>query len=223
MTEFNKYIGLDVHKEKISVAIADLGREQPRYWGEIHNRPAPVKKLIVRLSSEGERLRLCYEAGPCGYELYRQLVAAGHSCVVVAPALIPRKPGERIKTNRRDCMNLARLDRAGELTEVWVPDAAQEAMRDLSRAREDMKILDKQLRQRLSGLLLRRGRIYSLFGVGSRPNVSRCRSNRSCSKNTPKQCAPHRPAQQDWKSNSMSRRKGGAWMRRRGRPWRCGA
>ena len=161
MTEFNKYIGLDVHKEKISVAIADRGREQPRYWGEIHNRPEPVKKLIVRLSSEGERLRLCYEAGPCGYELYRQLVAAGHDCVVVAPALIPRKPGERIKTDRRDCISLAKLDRAGELTAVWVPDAAQEAMRDLSRAREDMKILDKQLRQRLSGFLLRHGRIYS--------------------------------------------------------------
>jgi len=161
MAEFNKYIGLDVHKEKISVAVADQGRRQPRYWGEIENRPEAVKRLLARLSAVGERLRLCYEAGPCGYELYRRIVAAGHDCAVVAPALIPRKPGERIKTNRRDSLSLARLDRAGELTPVWVPDAEQEAMRDLSRAREDMKIIDKQLRQRLNGFLLRQGRIWS--------------------------------------------------------------
>lgn len=161
MAEFSKYIGLDVHKEMINVAVADKGRGQPRYWGEIRNRPEAVKRLLARLSVGGEPLRLCYEAGPCGYELYRRIVAAGHNCAVVAPALIPRKPGERIKTNRRDSLSLARLDRAGELTPVWVPDAEQEAMRDLSRAREDMKILDKQLRQRLNGFLLRHGRSYS--------------------------------------------------------------
>jgi transposase len=161
MTEFSKHIGLDVHKERISVAVADKGRRPPRYWGEIENRPEAVKRLLKRLRVEGGRLRFCYEAGPCGYGLYRQLVAAGQDCAVVAPALIPRKPGERIKTNRRDSLSLARLDRAGELTEVWVPDAAQEALRDLSRAREDMKILDKQLRQRLKGFLLRHGRRYS--------------------------------------------------------------
>jgi len=161
MAEFTKYIGLDVHKEKISVAVADPGRGQPLYWGEIENRPEAVKRLLARLSVAGERLRLCYEAGPCGYELYRRIVAAGHDCGVVAPALIPRKPGERIKTNRRDSLSLARLDRAGELTAVWVPDSEQEAMRDLSRAREDMKIIDKQLRQRLNGFLLRQGRIWS--------------------------------------------------------------
>jgi len=160
MAEFNKYIGLDVHKEKISVAVAEQGRGQPRYWGEIENRPEAVKRLLARLSVAGERLRLCYEAGPCGYELYRRIVAAGHDCGVVAPALIPRKPGERIKTNRRDSLSLARLDRAGELTAVWVPGSEQEAMRDLSRAREDMKIIDKQLRQRLNGFLLRQGRIW---------------------------------------------------------------
>ena len=161
MTKFSKYIGLDVHKERVSVAIADEGRGKPRYWGEIPNRPEAVRKLLSRLSGTAEPLRFCYEAGPCGYELYRQLIAAGHDCGVVAPSLIPRKPGERIKTNRRDCLTLAKLDRAGELTPVWVPDAEQEAMRDLSRAREDMKILDKQLRQRLSGFLLRHGRIYN--------------------------------------------------------------
>jgi transposase len=161
MTEFSKHIGLDVHKERISVAVADKGRRPPRYWGEIENRPEAVKRLLKRLRVEDGPLRFCYEAGPCGYGLYRQLVAAGQDCAVVAPALIPRKPGERIKTNRRDSLSLARLDRAGELTEVWVPDAAQEALRDLSRAREDMKILDKQLRQRLKGFLLRHGRRYS--------------------------------------------------------------
>jgi transposase len=119
-----------------------------------------MRKLLARLSPNGERLRLCYEAGPCGYDLYRQVVAAGHDCAVVAPSLIPTKPGARIKTNRRDCLSLARLDRAGELTAVWVPDAEQEALRDLSRAREDMKIVDKQLRQRLNGFLLRHGRHY---------------------------------------------------------------
>ncbi len=119
-----------------------------------------MRRLLARLSGPDERLRFCYEAGPCGYGLYRQLVKAGYACVVVAPGLIPRKPGERVKTDRRDGLNLARLDRAGELTAVWVPDAAQEALRDLSRARQDMKIHDKQLRQRLSGFLLRHGRIY---------------------------------------------------------------
>jgi transposase len=161
MAEFSKYVGLDAHKEMINVAVAEAGREQPRYWGEIENCPEAVRKLLSRLSPKGERLRLCYEAGPCGYELYRQVVAAGHDCVVVAPSLIPTKPGARIKTNRRDCLSLARLDRAGELTAVWVPDAEQEALRDLSRAREDMKIVDKQLRQRLSGFLLRHGRRFA--------------------------------------------------------------
>ena len=160
MAEFSKYIGLDVHKETIAVGVADGAGGEPRYWGEIKNRPEAVRRLLARLEGPGLRLQFCYEAGPCGYGLYRQLVAAGHGCAVVAPGLIPRKPGQRVKTDRRDCLSLARLDRAGELTPVWVPDAAQEAMRDLSRAREDMKILDKQLRQRLNGFLLRHSRIY---------------------------------------------------------------
>ena len=117
-TEFSKYTGLDAHKEKINVAVADAGREQPRYWGEMDNRPEAIRKLLERLSRNGDRLRFCYEAGPCSYELYRQIVAAGHDCAVVAPSLIPTKPGARIKTNRRDCLSLARLDRAGELTAV---------------------------------------------------------------------------------------------------------
>ena len=161
MAEFTKYIGLDVHKETIAVAVADGEGGEVRYLGEIANQPTAVKRLLNKLSRAGERLRFCYEAGPCGYDLYRQITAAGHACIVVAPALIPRKPGVRIKTDRRDAVSLARLDRAGELTAVWVPGPEQEAMRDLSRAREDMKIVDRQLRQRLSGFLLRHGRRFS--------------------------------------------------------------
>lgn len=160
MAEFSSYIGLDVHKETIAVAIADSDGGAARYQGEIPNTPAAVRRLTERLGRNGSAPRFCYEAGPCGYEVYRRLVAAGHACAVVAPALIPRKPGERIKTDRRDAVSLARLDRAGELTAVWVPGPEQEAMRDLSRAREDMKIVDRQLRQRLGGFLLRHGRIY---------------------------------------------------------------
>ena len=118
MTKFSKYIGLDVHKETTAVAVADGAGGEPRYWGEIKNRPEAVRRLLARLGGPDERLRFCYEAGPCGYGLYRQLVKAGYVCVVVAPALIPRKPGDRVKTDRRDGLNLARLDRAGELTAV---------------------------------------------------------------------------------------------------------
>jgi len=161
MTEFSKYVGMDVHKETIAVAVADGEGGAVRYVGEIRNNAEAVRRLIKRLDGPQQRLRFCYEAGPCGYGLYRRLVAAEHACIVVAPALIPRKPGERVKTDRRDSLNLARLDRAGELTAVWVPGPEQEAMRDLSRAREDMKTLDKQTRQRLSAFLLRQGRNFS--------------------------------------------------------------
>ena len=99
------------------------------------NRPEAVRRLIEQLADKHGRLRVCYEAGPCGYGLHRQIVALGHECTVVAPSLVPRKPGERVKTNRRDALTLARLLRAGELTGVWVPDPTHEAMRDLVRAR----------------------------------------------------------------------------------------
>jgi transposase len=160
MAKFSKYIGLDVHKETIAVAIAEADGGAVRYQGETPNSADAVRRLLRRHSRDAGRPRFCYEAGPCGYELYRQLSAAGYACVVVAPALIPRKPGERIKTDRRDAVSLARLDRAGELSAVWVPGPEQEGMRDLSRAREDMKIVERQLRQRLSGFLLRHRRSY---------------------------------------------------------------
>jgi transposase len=161
MNEFNQvYVGLDVHKETIAVAVARPGRSEPEYHGNIVNSDAAVRKLLQQLSRSGKALSFCYEAGPCGYGLYRDLMALGHDCTVVAPSLIPRKAGERMKTDRRDALMLARLHRAGELTAVWVPDQEQEAIRDLTRAREDMKAIELKARQQLGAFLLRHGRIY---------------------------------------------------------------
>ena len=115
---------------------------------------------MKKLSPNGEAVSYSYEAGPCGYGIYHQLKELGQTCEVVAPSLIPRKPGDRIKTDRRDSEMLARFHRAGELTAVWVPDKMQEAFRDLARCREDMKNMQRQARQRLSSFLLRHGRIY---------------------------------------------------------------
>jgi transposase len=161
MNKFSKYVGLDTHKETIAVAIADAQGGKARYYGEISNSPEAIRKLAKHLCPDGELISFCYEAGPCGYEIYRQISQLGHHCSVVAPSLIPKKPGERVKTDRRDSEKLSRLDRAGELTAVWVPDQEQEAMRDLTRAREDMKGLERITKQRLNAFLLRYGRIYA--------------------------------------------------------------
>ena len=161
MNKFSKYVGLDTHKETIAVAIADAQGGKARYYGEISNSPEAIRKLVKHLCPDGELISFCYEAGPCGYEIYRQIGQLGHHCSVVAPSLIPTKPGERVKTDRRDSEKLSRLDRAGELTAVWVPGQEQEAMRDLTRAREDMKGLERITKQRLNAFLLRYGRIYA--------------------------------------------------------------
>jgi transposase len=156
------YIGLDVHKETIAVALAEAGkRGEIREYGVIANTPTALKALASKLAKSGSALCFCYEAGPCGYGIQRQLSAAGYECAVVAPSLIPRKPGDRIKTDRRDAANLARLYRAGELTPVWVPDPAHEAVRDLVRARQAAVRALRQARQQLSGFLLRQGQHYS--------------------------------------------------------------
>ena len=155
------YVGLDVHKADIVVAVAEGGqRGEVQEYGRIANTPAAVARLARQLSRDGVRLRFCYEAGPCGYGIQRQLSALGHECVVVAPSLIPKRPGNRIKTDRRDAASLARLERAGELTPVWVPDAGHEAMRDLVRARLDAVQALRRARQQLSGFLLRQGCHY---------------------------------------------------------------
>jgi transposase len=155
------FIGLDVHKATISVAIARGERGgEVRHWGTVPHRPDHVRKLVEKLAAGGVQLHFCYEAGPCGYGLHRQLVEMGHECIVVAPSLTPVKAGDRVKTDRRDAVMLAKLHRAGELTAVWVPDAAHEAMRDLVRARATaVRVLGKA-RQHLQGFLLRHGRIY---------------------------------------------------------------
>jgi transposase len=161
MKEFSKYVGLDVHKETVAVSIAEAGGGEVRYFGEIANTQEAVAKLARELKKGDARLSFCYEAGACGYGVYRQLRELKHDCVVVAPSLIPKKAGDRVKTDRRDSLSLARLHRAHELTAVWVPEGAQEALRDLTRAREDMKHLQRQAKQRLLAFLLRHGKRYS--------------------------------------------------------------
>ena len=130
------FVGIDTSKLRNAVAIAQGGRNgEVRYLGEIENTEAATSKLVKKLAAQHRRLTFCYEAGPTGYGLHRLIETLGHQCVVVAPSLIPKKPGDRVKTNRRDALNLAKLLRAGELTAVWVPDVRHEAMRDLVRAR----------------------------------------------------------------------------------------
>jgi transposase len=146
---------------KHAVAVAEGGRSgEVRFLGEIENRPAAIERTIKRLAGRYGRLHVCFEAGPTGYGLCRQVRELGHDCMVVAPALIPKRSGERVKTNRRDAVTLARLHRAGELTGVWVPDLVHEAVRDLVRAREAGADDVRRKRQQLLSFLLRHGRIY---------------------------------------------------------------
>ena len=151
-----RFVGLDVHADTIAVAVAE-GREEVRSVGTVPNEPECVARLIRKLGGP-EGLRVCYEAGPCGYSLYWRLVGLGVACEVVAPSLVPVRPGDRVKTDRRDAIKLARSYRAGELTPVWVPDAEHEALRDLVRAREVAKADQLRARHRVSKLLLRQGR-----------------------------------------------------------------
>lgn len=156
MGQVTTFVGLDVHKKSIVAAVAMTGEEEARLLGGIPNKPEAVAKLMGRLGNAVDIL-VCYEAGPCGYTLQRQLGGLGITCIVVAPSLIPRKAGDRVKTDRRDAIKLARLLRAGELTAVCTPDPAQEALRDLTRARQAAKEDLHRVRQRISKMLLRLG------------------------------------------------------------------
>lgn len=155
------YVGLDVHKATISITTAEEGRDgEVRFVGAVPNTPADVAKLAKKLGQGRQRLEFCYEAGGCGYGIYRQLVALGHGCTVAAPSMMARKPGDRIKTDRRDSQKLALQHRAGDLTAVWVPDEVHEALRDLVRARTDAMMQLMRARQQLLSFLLRHRRSY---------------------------------------------------------------
>jgi len=155
------FVAFDTSKLSNAVAIAEGDRAgEVRFLGEIETTEAAVVRLVKKLAGKYARLTLCYEAGPTGYGLYHLIKRLGHDCVVVAPSLIPKKAGDRVKTNRRDALDLARQLRAGELTAVWVPDARHEAMRDLTRARAAAVDDLKSKRQQVLSLLLRQGLYY---------------------------------------------------------------
>ncbi len=155
------YVGLDVHKDSIAVAHAAGGTaEAPTFVGTIGTRQADIDKLIRRLQSKGCRLVFAYEAGPCGYGLHRLLTSRQLECRVVAPSLIPKRPGDKVKTDRRDAVEIARLLRSGDLTAVYVPSVEDEAIRDLCRARDATRLTLKAARQRLKSFLLRLGLHY---------------------------------------------------------------
>jgi transposase len=151
------WVGMDTAAEKIQVAIYRGDSEEPSEEFEVRADASGIGRLKVKLRKEKGPVKSVYEAGPCGYGLYRTLKAEGFECTVIAPSLTPRKPGKRVKTNRLDARELAKYHRAGELTAVRIPDEKQEALRDLLRARDDVRRTLQESRQRLAGCLLRRG------------------------------------------------------------------
>ena len=166
------YVGLDTSKLKIPVALATAGRDgEVRFLGDIDSTPEAVERLVRKLEKRHRRLCFAYEAGPTGYGLQRQITAPSHDCAVVAPSLVPKRPGERVKTNRRDALSLARLHRAGELTPVWIPDPGHEAMRELVRAREAAMEDLRAKRQHLQSFLLRHGRVFTGRGAWTKAHT----------------------------------------------------
>jgi transposase len=148
------FVGLDVHQDSIAVAVAEAGRAPARLIGSLAHDVVKLRKLLGRYGEPGA-IQVVYEAGPTGYGLQRELARHGYGCQVIAPSLIPKRAGDRVKTNRRDSVRLAELARAGELRAIWIPDPADEAIRDLARAREDAVNARTQVRQQLKGFLLR--------------------------------------------------------------------
>jgi transposase len=156
-----KYIGLDVHKNSISIGIADEGRDgEIRYYGKIDNNMDQLTKFSRKLISQGAELRCVYEAGSCGYHIYRYLTSNGIKCEVIAPSKTPQKSGDHLKNDKRDCLSLARLHRAGELTPIYVPNEEDEALRDLVRARADTRNAHKRAKQQLKAFLLRHHKVF---------------------------------------------------------------
>ncbi len=156
------YVGLDVHKDSISVAYAEANCPNPPHFvGPIGTRQSDINKMVRRLQGKASHLVFAYEAGPCGYVLYRYLTAKGFDCQVVAPSLIPKRPGDRVKNDRRDAVELARLLRSGDLTSVYVPAVEDEAIRDLCRARDATRVTLRSAKLRLKSFLLRLGLHYT--------------------------------------------------------------
>lgn len=173
-----RFVGLDVHKSSIVIAVADNDRSEPSVVSEIpHDIPRLVKELR-KLGRGGAEIRACYEAGPTGFGLYRALVDAKIGCTVIAPSLIPKQPGAQVKTDRRDAVRLARFHRSGDLTAVYVPDAQTEAMRDLERTRDDAKNAERVARHQLSKFLLRHGRHYAKKGTWTEPHLAWIRAQK---------------------------------------------
>ena len=161
MEHRSMFVGLDVHKETIDVSIAEGDRGgEVRHYGVIASDLEPLDKVVRALRAPDRCLHFVYEAGPCGFGIHRHLTAHGEDCVVVSPSMIPKRSGDRVKTDRRDSQMLARLHRAGELRAIYIPDASDEAMRDLVRAREDAVGVGTQAKYRLKAFLLRQGRRY---------------------------------------------------------------
>src|SRR5262245_1851196 len=161
MENRSMFVGLDVHKETIDVSIAEGHRNgEVRHYGVIASDLEPLDKVVRALRAPNRRLHFVYEAGPCGFGIYRHLTRRGENCVVVSPSMVPKRSGERVKTDRGDSLTLARLHRAGELRAIYVPTDTDEAMRDLVRAREDAVVAGPQAKHRLKAFLLRQGRRY---------------------------------------------------------------
>jgi transposase len=155
------FVGIDAAKARNAIAVAEGGRDgDVRYFGEVDASAENMRRVVKRIAGKYDHVHFCYEAGPTGYGLHRLITSMGQQCTVVAPSLIPRKPGDRVKTNRRDALTLAKLLRAGELTAVWVPDKNHEAIRDLVRARSAAVETLRVHRQQISSFMLKHGRIY---------------------------------------------------------------
>ena len=191
MEKRSMFVGMDVHKESIDISLAEEGRDgEVRHYGGITGDVEALAKVVKALRAPTRRLRFVYEAGPCGFGIHRYLTAQGEDCVVVNPSSMPKRSGDRIKTDRRDGDALARLHRAGELTAIYIPTPDDEALRDLVRAREDAVGLSTQAKHRLKAFLLRQGRRYpgragwtkvyrrwlADLSFSLAPNTSRCRS-----------------------------------------------
>jgi transposase len=177
MNQHITIVGLDVHKATVVAAILPPTAAHPTQTVTIENSPKAIERLVQRVPADG-RVVFVYEAGPCGYQVHRQIAKMGRKCVVIAPGLTPVRPGDRVKTDRRDAEKLARLYRAGELTEIRVPTCAEEAARDLVRVREDALEDRLRARHRLSKFLLRQGRVYGetkAWGVAHRAWLRRQR------------------------------------------------